>query len=169
MSQEEKFGPSVRRIEENIITLMSQTPLFMTRDIATSKILMYFITRKELTQKNLRELTDLSKGKISQEVNKLIDQNLISIKERSSTGQITYIMDSIDTLTNTRALNMINNLLSWDERLNKLKKEMEEEQADLKNLNGYDKVKSLVDFYYNVIGKIKKNKDKWYFKPNKRI
>ena len=76
-----------------------------------------------MTQKNLRELTDLSKGKISQEVNKLIHQNLISIKERSSTGQITYMMDSIETLTNTRALNMIINLLAWGERLGKIKNE----------------------------------------------
>ena len=53
MSQDDRFGPSVGRIEENIITLMSKTPLFSTRDVITSTILAYFITRKDLTQKEL--------------------------------------------------------------------------------------------------------------------
>ncbi|MFX1275844.1 MAG: hypothetical protein ACFFBP_05335 [Promethearchaeota archaeon] len=136
-----RFDPEIKKIENEIITYFLNSILGEGRSEITSTILFYFITRKELTQKNLQRLTGISAGKISQEVNDFVRMNLIKILNKSSTGEITYSMESIESEIFNRGINIIKSNLKWENKLLEIKREMEENQEKLHKLNGYEKIR----------------------------
>ena len=79
MKVEKKFDPEIKKIENEIIKTLLNYTIFSVRGEITSTILFYFITRKNLTQFELQNLTGFSAGKISQELNEFLEFNLIKI------------------------------------------------------------------------------------------
>ena len=140
-----KFDPEIREIEQEVINYFVNSILGEGRNVITSTILFYFITRKDLTQKILQELTGFSAGKISQEVNDFMRMNLISISEKSSTGEITYSMESIESEIFNRGINIIKSNLIWEEKFIEILEDLNKNQEVLKKLNGYEKIKSNIE------------------------
>ena len=84
--EEHLFDPDVYIIEDEIITHFLNSPMFTGRDPLFVRLLVLFITRKHLTQATLQRITGMSAGKISQEVNHLLDMGLIEIEKTSKKG-----------------------------------------------------------------------------------
>lgn len=137
-----RFDPVIEKIESEVIDYFVHSILGEGRSEITSTILFYFVTRKDLTQKKLQKLTGFSAGKISQEVNDFVKMNLITISDKSSTGEITYSMESIESEIFNRGINIIKSNLIWEERFLEILEELNKNQESLKKLNGYEKVKS---------------------------
>ncbi|MFX1295175.1 MAG: hypothetical protein ACFFD2_10035, partial [Promethearchaeota archaeon] len=86
---------NIEYIEKNIIEFVMKMPLFLIGNPTYTQILGYFITRKQLTQKKIKELTNLSTGQISQGLSYLLEQNYIEFRKIKGERQIIYTMDSI--------------------------------------------------------------------------
>ncbi|MFX0059546.1 MAG: hypothetical protein ACFE85_15265 [Candidatus Hodarchaeota archaeon] len=141
MKFEEKFEPEIRKIEEEIIETLLNYTIFSVRDEITSKILFYFVTRKNLTQSDLQYLTGYSAGKISQELNNFLEVNLIKISKNSKPW--IYTMESVVTETFSRAITLLKTNVKWEEKFLEIKKDLEENEEHLRKLNGYD---NIIDF-----------------------
>ncbi|MFW9785813.1 MAG: hypothetical protein ACFFFB_26245 [Candidatus Heimdallarchaeota archaeon] len=137
------FDPEIKRIENEIIDYLLNSIISTARGKITSTLLFYFITRKYLTQKKLQELTGYSAGKISQEINNFIELNLIKISENSKPR--IYSMESIMAETFSRAINLLKINVKWEPKLLKIKRELEENKKILEKLNGYEKIKNVVE------------------------
>ena len=133
------------KIETQVINYFVNSILAEGRSEITSTILFYFITRKDLTQKNLKKLTGFSTGKISQEVNDFVKMNLITISDKSPTGEITYSMESIESEIFNRGINIIKSNLAWEKKFLEILEDLNKNQESLKKLNGYDKIKSNIE------------------------
>ena len=140
-----KFDPDVKKIEDEIIDKFMKSSTSTARGEYTSKIMNYFLTRKYLTQRKLQELTGISAGKISQEINDLLKMGLINMDNRSSKGEITYVMDSIQSENFTRGNYLIKTALQWEDKFLMIKEELESEKENLKHLNGYNKITKVID------------------------
>ncbi|MHA2391699.1 MAG: hypothetical protein ACXAEX_06995 [Promethearchaeota archaeon] len=143
MNMEEKFDPAIKMIESEIIDYLLKSIISSARGKITSTLLFYFITRKNLTQKELHELTGYSAGKISQELANFIDLNLIKISKNSKPR--IYSMESIMTETFSRGINLLKTNIKWEPKLLEIKRDLEDNKLLLEKLNGYDKIKKIVE------------------------
>ena len=143
MKIEEKFDPEIKRIENEIIETLLKFTIFSVRSEITSKILFYFITRKDLTQSELQYLTSFSAGKISQELNNFLEFNLINISKKSKPW--VYTMESVVAETFSRAINLLRANLKWEPKFLEIKRELEDSREELQKLKGYDEVTDFVE------------------------
>lgn len=145
MKVEEIFDPEIRKIEKEIISYLLNSVIATARGEITSKILFYFVTRKNLTQAELHRLTGYSVGKISQELNNFVDLGLIKISKK--TKPWIYSMDSIVTEMFGRTINLIKTNLRWESQFLDIKKELDEDKNELQKFNGYDKINNSIIEY----------------------
>jgi hypothetical protein len=143
MKLEEIFDPDIKIIEDEIIEKLLTYTIFSVRGEITSKILFYFITRKDLTQSKLQNLTGFSAGKISQELNNFLEFNLIRISKKSKPW--VYTMDSVVAETFSRAITLLKTNIKWEEKFLEIKNDLDENREELKKLNGYDKIKDFLE------------------------
>ncbi|WP_371804557.1 hypothetical protein [Candidatus Lokiarchaeum ossiferum] len=122
-------------IEHAFIDILSTTFLLGLYSEYYSKILGYFITRKTLTQRKLRQLTGFSLGTISEGLNLLLQLNFITIESTGKKGKISYSMNSIEDaffkkigqyLSQIDQLHPI--LLNIQENLNEMEKSVENQE-----------------------------------------
>lgn len=163
MSERFQFDTNIKRTEKEIVNFMMKSPLFLGQDPKRILILAIFITRKRLTQRKLRELTSYhhkkpySSGTISTIINKLIEQGTIRKAEISSTGEITYEMDSVEEgLLNCNIQSLKDMTVIYEEKLREIKNSMENEKKKLHSLHGFNELYKIVSLFYNTIDFSKK-------------
>jgi hypothetical protein len=147
------FDPDIYLIEDDMLNQLITSPMFSSRDPMFIRILGYFITRKYLTQKRLQRITGLSAGKISEEVNLLIEDGLIEKSEISPKGKITYGADSAGKLLLKFSRAVISKMAKWYEDLEKMRMELEDNRKNLGNLNGYTRIYKINEFLLDTISK----------------
>lgn len=153
---EPNFDPEVYVLEDDIITHFLSSPIFSNRDPLFIRILFLFITRKFLTQKTIQDITGMSAGKISEEVNILLDMDLIKIKNKSKTGKITYSASSAGEVLLSFTGSIINKLVKLENELISMKEDLESKSEYLKNLNGYERLYQNFKQFSESIKKYKK-------------
>jgi hypothetical protein len=145
------FDPEIYIIEDDILFQLTTSPMFTSRDPMFIRILGYFITRKYLTQKKLQEITGLSAGKISEEVNLLLMNGLIEKTDISLKGKITYGAESAGIILLKFSRSIINSMTKWYNKLIKMRLELEENRNELNKLNGYTRIYKIIEFLLNSI------------------
>ncbi len=143
MKKEEKFDPEIKKIESEIFKTLLKYTVFSVRGEIASKILFYFITRKDLTQSELQNLTGFSAGKISQELNNFLEFNLIKISKKSKPW--IYSMESVVAETFSRAISLLKTNIKWEAKFLEMKNDLVINREELQNLNGYNEIKDFID------------------------
>jgi len=151
LDDKEPYDRNVRKIEKEIVDYLIQSPLYSTRNEITSRILLYIIFRKEISQNILKNLTGYSSGKISEELNNLVDSGMIIRKKIPGIRKKVYTFDSVEQISTTRVKNIITALLKWEGELDKMKNEMETNRSKLEKMNGYSNILNVIDFYLPAI------------------
>ncbi len=144
-----KYDSEVYVIEDDIINELVGSPMFSSRDPMFIKILGYFMTRKYLTQETLKDSTGLSVGKISEEVNYLLENELIYNAHTSDKGKITYCADSLILLRFARYI--IFRMTKWIKTLEKIKLDLEKNKSKLENVNGYAQIYKIYNYVLGAI------------------
>lgn len=151
LDDKDTYDLNVRKIEKEIVDYLIQSPLYSTRNEITSRILIYIILRKEITQNILKDLTGYSSGKISQELNNLVDSGMIIRKKIEGIRKKVYTFESVEKISTTRVKNIITVMLKWENELGKMKNEMENKRSKLETMNGYNNIMNVIDFYLPAI------------------
>ena len=153
---EDAFDPEVYQLEDELLNYLIQSPIFMSKETYFMRIFGLFITRKILTQEIIREVTGLSAGKVSEEVNQLLDMGLIEIHDISDRGKITYISNSAGATLLKYTKHIISQLIEWSPVLKEKQKELKDRKQELESLNGYDEICNLYGFFIDLITKYEK-------------
>lgn len=156
--KEIEFDHDVYAIEDDIHNQLAASQMFSNRDPLFIKILGLFMTRKYLTQQALKNITGLSSGKISQEVNRLLEDGLIEKAEVTDKGKITYGASSAGLILLKFSRSIINRFTKWENNIGDMKLEIENNEATLGNLKGYDQIYKLIIFLIEIVSLYKKSK-----------
>ncbi|MFX0041315.1 MAG: MarR family transcriptional regulator [Candidatus Hodarchaeota archaeon] len=140
-----EFDPEIVEIEKEIMNFLIKSKLLVKLKPLLIKILSFFITRKSLTQNDLKELTGLSAGTISQEIQKMLENKIIEITETSESGQINYSMNSVPKGFMNFNKSVINNLLKWENELTRIKYELEKDKKQYKEFKGFKGMYDLIN------------------------
>ncbi|MHA2391702.1 MAG: MarR family transcriptional regulator [Promethearchaeota archaeon] len=151
-----KFDPEVYIIEDDMLNQLAASPMFSSRDPMFIRILGYFITRKYLTQKTLQRVTGLSAGKISEEVNLLLENGLIEKADVSDKGKITYGAESAGVLFLKFSRSIISKMVKWEKTLQQMSLELNTNRGKLENLDGYSRIYKMNDFLLESISSYKR-------------
>jgi len=142
-----EFDLEIKKVEDEIIQFLLSYPLFALSMSISSLIKVFFITRENLTQDMIRELTKRSKGKISQELKKLLDQGFIEKSSISSKGEITYTMKSASRAFIMNFLNSQREIFGFFNEINELKEEMDLEKEKLGEHHGYKDIYDVLSLF----------------------
>jgi DNA-binding transcriptional regulator GbsR (MarR family) len=126
---------------------MIRSPLFFDQDQIFSTIKSYFITRKYLDQASLRKLTGLSAGKISQELQKLVEMGLIKETRFNNSKKKMYSMESIQDSFIKTAIDAMEEISEWQSNLKELKIELERDKKKLQDLKGFEKINNIIRLF----------------------
>jgi len=131
--------------------------MFFGRDPLFIKILGLFMTRKYLTQKTLQRITGLSAGKISEEVNEMLQTRLIEKADISKKGKIIYSAKSAGLMLLKFSKSIINRMVKWENEINEIKLELETNKMLLENENGYTRILELYSYFLDAVKKYRKS------------
>ena len=151
MDNLQEFDDDTKIIEKEIIEFFTYTPMFFGKSEIFSKTFAYFLTRKFLTQRKLRELTGLSTGKISQEINTLLELEIIKKDDISETGQITYQMKSVTLAFLQVSFNVLSEFMKWKAKIENVNSELEEQKPNLRYLHGYDEILNVAKIFLRIL------------------
>ena len=151
MNNDELFDPEIKEIEDEIVKFLSTSPLFVGHNLLLKKVRAYFATRRALTQSQLQELTGYSSGAISQALKELVNTGYILKSRTSSTGEITYSMESVILAYLTAHLDAIKISMKMGEDIEMMKADLENNSSELRVLNGYDVLCKWVGIFLDVI------------------
>ena len=149
--KEIEFDPDVYLVEDDILNQLLASPMFSMRDPMFIRILGLFMTRRYLTQKTLQRITGLSSGKISEEVNQLLENKLIYKASTSEKGKITYGAGSLILLRFTRYI--INRMTKKVKELESNKLLLEKNKSELEILDGFTQIYKIYDYTLGAISK----------------
>jgi DNA-binding transcriptional regulator GbsR (MarR family) len=138
------FDSEIKEIENEIIEFLKQSQLFLGERSSTAEILSYFITRKDLTQAKLKELTGLSRGTISQEIQYLTKRGIIHEKENTNIKAKVYTMESVITGFIKSFLYAVKDYLKYKEKFLQMKKELERQKEQLQKFENFDRLYQLI-------------------------
>ncbi|MHA2005698.1 MAG: hypothetical protein ACXABO_02430 [Promethearchaeota archaeon] len=144
MNESLPFDPEILKIEKEIIEFLQSFPLFALQKSINATIIAYFITRKNLTQETIHQLTGFSRGIISQELKKILKMGFIEKIKVSSKGEITYSMQSATKAFLNNFLNSQKEIFDFYNEFDDLKTEMDAERDKIENLYGYHDIYDLI-------------------------
>ena len=149
MTEYIKLDPVIKSIEDEIIEYLVESPIFIGEDIKLRKIRAYFITRKDLTQTEIQQLTHYSAGTVSQALKEIVNRGYLEKIQRSSTSKIIYNMDSIELSFLTSFLEGLNEMEGWKEGIQEIKLDLEKNKEEFQDLNGYDALNEIITLFFN--------------------
>ncbi len=141
----------VEDIETELIKVLSETPGFAVEIEDYTKILSYIIIRKRLTQGEIHKLTGFSSGHISQALNFLIENELVTKVKIEGIRKPFYEVESIPLSYLRRFRNRLKLFEKWKPELEAEIKELETNEESLKNLKGYDHMKKILKGYASIL------------------
>lgn len=153
----EVFDPEVKKIEDDILDFFLHQSAYSILKRYNLIIFVYFLTRKVFTQDQIKQLTGLSRGKISEALNFLIKKGFIEKIENEAikalipdrkTRKNYYSLLSIQKSFMVTGVNAFSEIFKWEPKFRELKSELESKKDELHSLNGYDKV--LESLIYNL-------------------
>ncbi|MBD3195686.1 MAG: hypothetical protein GF317_11550 [Candidatus Lokiarchaeota archaeon] len=146
----QKFNIYIREIEKEIINFLINSQLLIGEKESTARIISYFITRKDLTQAKLRELTRFSPGTISQELNYLLERTIIQEKGKTSNGEKIYSMESIIDGFIKSYLSSVEYYLEYKKNFRRIREEFDKNREFLQDQKGYDSIYQLVNLFLDM-------------------
>ena len=136
------FDPEIREIEREIYDFfVNGLVTYSGRDLVFAKIIPYFFTRQTITQSELRKLTGLSAGAVSETLSKFLDMKIIS--KSSIGGKYHYTMDGISFGKSEYVANIEDNYGSIINELLQIGEEINQDEENLKHLDGFAEAKTL--------------------------
>jgi DNA-binding transcriptional regulator GbsR (MarR family) len=139
------FDPEIRRVEQGIIEFFAEkAPEFTGRHPIVSVVMAYFYIRRNLTQRELRELTGFSAGAISKAVRQLVGMNVITREMIPGTHTHRYKMEDLPFRSPRFFLQTEQTLEKLHRELEEIKNTLDANSDEMRTLEGYPQVYAVV-------------------------
>jgi len=139
------FDPEIRQIEQEIVEFFAEkTPEYTGRHPIIATVMAYFYTRRNLTQRDLQNLTGFSAGTISKSVRQLVDMNVITKEIIPGTHMHIYKMEKLPFSSARYFLRTEKLLEELEKELKEMKDTLDTHAEEMQNLKGYQKIYTII-------------------------
>lgn len=132
-------------IENEIVKFILDCPLFIIKETRYVLPMAYFLTRKQLTQDKLRELTGLSAGLVSEGLNYFLQKGYIKLHKIKGVRKRFYHLPSIAIYSYLRYYRRFNSISDQYSRLKEINDELEAKKEELEHLNGFNAIQRRIN------------------------
>ena len=144
------FEKEIQIFEEKIISFLRDTLFHSSKGPSKSLILPYFFTRGILTQSQIKSLTNLSAGAISQGLKELEEGKLIEVSplERNKKGKKIirkYRVKSISLAFVYRLYKMYSIIIDWKMRFQEINTDLIEQATFAEDIPVYSNIKLYIE------------------------
>lgn len=146
-----QFDKTVEKIEQDLIEYTRKFRLFVFQNPSHSKIYAAFIIKKRLTQEELRKLTGLSTGVISEGLRYFLDHRLIKKYKTPRKRKKYYIMESIGLANFTRFHERLHTFTNFKPIVEEMIREIQDREEELKKLHGFTKIRDNLHSFKQLI------------------
>ncbi|QEE14323.1 hypothetical protein DSAG12_00136 [Promethearchaeum syntrophicum] len=154
-----EYDNKIKLIELDIIKFLQKTLFQRIKGASKSLLMPYFITRFLLTQKDLKKVSGLSIGQISDGLNELMNSGMISfvinlVSSSNSNRPIkVYYMRSLSLSIIVRLRHIFDRIFESKANFIEMKEELDSEKLKLHNLLGYKEIYNYITEFINLIKK----------------
>ncbi|WP_371806078.1 hypothetical protein [Candidatus Lokiarchaeum ossiferum] len=149
------LDPSLLQVERNLINHLTNHQILRHHSEITAEILAYFYLRGKITQQKIKELTSFSNGRISQTFKELENFHYIrKIVPRKRPYH--YVMPSILEANIHLLCESTEKLLSWQERLAEIQRNLENRAEIFLNNPTFNKMSHFLNGIFQFIPIYKK-------------
>ena len=144
-SKEKDQGDSlgnINTIETEIIKFVLDCPLFIIEEKNYALMMAYFFTRKRLTQDDLKKLTGLSAGMISEGLNYFLQKGYIELQKITGIRKRFYRLPSIAYYSYLRYSRRFNSISNRYKQLKDIQDELEAKKDELEDLIGFNAIQT---------------------------
>ena len=146
------FDPEIHQIEQEIVEFFAETdPEYSGRHPIIVTVMACFYIRRNLTQRDLQNLTGFSAGTISKSVRQLLDINMINKEVIPGTHEHIYKMEELPFMSARIFLRTIKLLEELQEELKKTKETLDTNAKEMQNLNGYQRIYTITTQLLRII------------------
>jgi len=146
------FDPEIRQIEQEIVEFFAETdPEYSGRHPIIVTVMAYFYIRRNLTQRDLQNLTGFSAGTISKSVRQMVDINMINKEVIPGTHEHIYKMEELPFMSARIFLRTIKLLEELQEELKETKETLDTNAKEMQNLNGYQRIYTITTQLLRII------------------
>jgi DNA-binding transcriptional regulator GbsR (MarR family) len=139
------FDPEIRKIEREITEFFAEKASEYTgRHPIVSMVMAYFYIRRNLTQRDLRNLTGFSAGAISKALQQLVDINMITREMILGTHMHLYKMETLPFRSPRYLLQTEKTLEKLHKELREIKDTLDAQCDEMRNIVVYPKVYAVV-------------------------
>jgi DNA-binding transcriptional regulator GbsR (MarR family) len=139
------FHPEVRQIEQKIIDFLAErTVEYDRRDPIVARVMAYFYIRRNLTQRDLQNLTGFSAGIVSKSVRQLVDMNFITKGIIPGTHMHIYKMEQLPFRSPRFFLKTEDFLEKLQEELKEMKHTLDTDAEEMQDLKEYQNVYTII-------------------------
>ena len=128
--------------ETEIIDFVLDCPLFIIEESRYALLMAYFFTRKQLTQNDLKKLTGLSAGMVSEGLNHFLQKGYIELLKITGVRKRFYMVPSIAFYSYLRFSQRFNSISMQYNQLKEIQDELEAKKEDLGDLNGFSAIQT---------------------------
>ena len=144
-----QINKSLRDIEREIIEFIINCPIlrFVKMKEAYFPIIAYFFTRKRLTQDQIKELTGISAGMVSEGLNYMLQEEHIKLMKLKGVRIRYYELSSIAYYNYHQLFKIFKLNSELYTKLDAINSELKANKAELKGINGFSNISKRVKQY----------------------
>jgi len=146
------YSAPVKEVEDEFLEFLIDWDFLKKTNTPSPLIMGHFITRKTLTQQQIRDLSALSIAKVYKEINKL-EKNfgLIQKTRDKKNNQVLYVIENV-YLTMVKLLaHGSERIVAWEEKFSLAKENLRKNKKKYENLEGYKDILHWVNFFLKII------------------
>ena len=144
------ISTNVKKVMEDILDFLANWSFLQRSNAPSPSVLNQFIFNPELTQSEIRELSNLSIAKVYKELNRLLDMKLIEKTRKPSSNEVLYSMQRIDlALMNYMAENS-KKIMNWMPKFKEMQDILHKNKSNFKDLDGYSEIVKWTNFFYKI-------------------
>ena len=132
-----KFPPKLIEIEKELINHLVSSEYFSANDPMANRMSGYFLTRTNLTQKQLQSLTSISLSTISRVLTRWLAIEYVSAHKKKYRKPRMYYLESLSSSLISLILATDAYIFSWDKKFNNILQEMKEKLSQFSQDDNY--------------------------------
>lgn len=150
---------AISQLERSIVKQLVDSSISLGRDPIQVSVLAHFYLHRELTQKQLQDLTGYSAGAISQALKQAVQTKALQEHKPKVRGQIHYTREDLPQFIARSILGMVEFFLSYESELQKIQQGLEEIPIELHSELLYLGIRDFVSLFSKFIPVYKSIRD----------
>nr|MDO8133548.1 helix-turn-helix domain-containing protein [Candidatus Njordarchaeum guaymaensis] len=146
-----RIDADLGELEHRVLDRLVGTSIGLGRDPILASIMAHLYLRRELTQKDLQDLTRYSAGAISEALKLYVEEGIVEERKPQGRGSLTYKVENMRQFTARLLLASVDLTLSYEDECRKVQRGLEEMPESARSERLYVGLHEFVSLFFKFL------------------